>query len=151
MTRWPLLRSFLTVASLAAGSLLYILFRPESLLMFRWAESLGLSSSIDSLRTGAHSLELHLPMWTVYSLPYALWVLAYMLAIDIIWGDTQPFARHVWFWSIPVAAISSEFAQSLHWIPGRFDLTDVTSIVIASVLGFGLSSQSIQSEGIATT
>lgn len=151
MDRLRVLRSFVTITSLATGSLLYILFRPKNLLMFRWADSFGLNASVDSLRTWAHGMDMRLPMWIVYSLPYALWVLAYMLAIDVIWDDTQPFARHVWFWAVPVAAIASELAQGLHLIPGRFDLSDLVSIVLASFIGYGLSSLIGPIEGKATT
>ncbi len=151
MVRWSVLRSFLAITCLATGALLYILFRPKTLLMFRWADSFGLTALIDSLRSSVQGFDSRLPMWTIYSLPYALWVLAYMIAIDVIWGDARPFSRQVWLWSVPATAVASELAQGLHYISGRFDLADLTTILLASILGYGVTNLSRLHEGIVTT
>ncbi|MCB1061172.1 MAG: hypothetical protein KDB65_13195 [Calditrichaeota bacterium] len=149
MARWKAIRSFISITCLATGSFLYLLFRSKSLLMFRWADSIGLNSQIEAARMWIHDVNVQLPIWAIYSMPYALWVLAYMIAIDVIWDGARIFARHVWFWSVPVAAVLSELAQGLHMIPGRFDLTDLASIALASLLGFGVSNVTRQREGIA--
>jgi hypothetical protein len=53
--------------------------------MFQWADSLGVTSSIGMLRDWMAHLDNYLPNCMVFSLPFALWVLAYFFFINSIW------------------------------------------------------------------
>jgi len=131
------IRSFiLAVICLLAGSLIYILFRPTTLLMFNWTESLGLMNIISSMRAWADGYDKFLPGWIIYSLPFGLWVSSYMFFIDCIWGRSQALALHVWFWAVPVIAITAEFVQLFSIIPGHFDFIDLLIIFLAAIFGF---------------
>lgn len=123
-------------ACLILGSALYVLFRPATLLMFHWADELNLTHSIRLMRASTGGLENLLPAWFIFSLPFALWVLAYLFFIEALWAHSQDWARLVWFWSIPLIAICAELAQIKHIIPGRFDWGDLAAVILAIVLGF---------------
>jgi hypothetical protein len=120
---------------LFAGSAVYVLFRPTTLLMFHWADALNLTHSVQKIRDSASGLELIFPAWFVLSLPFALWVLAYLFLIDSVWADSKSPARFVWFWCVPLLAIIAELAQAERIIPGCFDWADLTAIMFAIILG----------------
>jgi len=130
----------MAVACLILGSAIYVFFRPTTLLMFHWADSLSLTHSVLLIRASASGLEKLLPVWFVFSLPFALWVLAYLFFIEAIWAHSQSWARLVWFWCIPLIAISAELAQIKHIIPGSFDWRDLAAIIFAIILGFSATS-----------
>lgn len=138
----------LAAGCLLAGSALYVLFRPTTLLMFHWADALGLTGSIGTMRASLDGLDKYLPSWTVNSLPFALWVVSYMFFINGIWGNSISLVRSVWFWCIPVIAIAAELAQSMHIIPGRFDLVDAVMIIVATTLGFFLTELNHAKKGV---
>jgi len=92
------------------------------------------------MRASASGLENLLPVWFVFSLPFALWVLAYLFFIEAVWAHSKDRARFIWFWSIPVIAICAELAQVKHIIPGSFDWGDLVTIIFAIVLGFSTTS-----------
>lgn len=53
------------IAPLIVGGLIYILFRPETLIMFDWFEKAGLLQFIQDLRTSFKG-KLILPQWIIY-------------------------------------------------------------------------------------
>ena len=125
---------------LILGSAIYILFRPTSLLMFHWADGLSLTHSVQLMRASASGLANLVPAWFVFSLPFALWVLAYLFFIEAVWAHSQSWARFLWFWSVPLIAIGAELSQITHIIPGSFDWGDLATIILAIVLGFSTTS-----------
>lgn len=133
MSRKRISSFVLAAGCLFAGTLVYIIFRPTSLLMFRWSDSLGLTGAIASLRT-LSGFDRYLPDWIVYSLPFALWVSFYLFLLRGIWWGSSSTARHIWIWCVPVIAISAEIAQSLGLIPGRFDQVDLIAIILCVAL-----------------
>ena len=124
----------LAIGCLLLGSALYVLFRPTTLLMFHWADSLGMTRSISTMRTWVNGFDRYLPTWVVYSLPFALWVSSYLFFIKRIWSNSTSLVRHAWFWCIPVIAIAAELAQSISIIPGRFDRVDLITIILGTIL-----------------
>jgi len=60
--------------------------------------------------------------------------------IEAVWACSQSWTRLVWFWCIPLIAISSELAQIKHIIPGSFDWEDLAAIIFAVILGFSTTS-----------
>lgn len=125
----------LAAVSLVAGSAIYILFRPTSLLMFQWFNAIGLMGKIEALRNNPPIEAYRLPPWVIFSLPFALWVLSYMLCIETIWWRSRSHWRDLWFWCVAVVSIVSEFCQLLGVLPGTFDLADLLAIGIAVTFG----------------
>lgn len=125
---------------LILGSAIYVLFRPTTLLMFSWIQALNLTHYVQIIRTSVSWLEKLLPAWFVYSLPFALWLLAYLFFIELVWAHSRSWARLVWFWCAPLTAIFAELAQLCQIIPGRFDWGDLVAICFATFLGFSTTS-----------
>lgn len=130
---------------LAAGSLLYICFRPRSLLMFQWANSIGTKQNISFIRGATKEIGHRLPEWFMYSLPFSLWVVSYMLAIGAVWVGSRSPVRLVWLSIVPVLSIASEIAQAVHLIPGSFDWVDLGLLTTGSIIGAIL----IKANGVA--
>ena len=133
---------FLAFICFLTGLVLYVLFRPTTLLMFQWADSFGLMEIIRMARSHVHGLNRYLADWIIFSLPYALWVLSYRFCISGIWGKSTSSDRVGWFWGVPITAIASELAQGLGFIPGHFDSLDLISIIFATIIGYFVTSLS---------
>jgi hypothetical protein len=125
---------YCAAGSLFLGSAIYILFRAESLLMFRWAHSLGLLPLIHFLRFYSLGVKPIIPAWIVYSLPFALWTVSYMLFIQAIWFGHKSNSRVTWFWAVPVISLASELGQYRRLVPGTFDIFDLLTIAFAVAL-----------------
>lgn len=125
----------MSAVCLATGSILYICFRPKSLLMFQWAEAIGAGEGVNFAREATNDLAQRLSGWATYSLPFALWVLSYMLAIGAVWEGSRSPAKLAWLGIVPAMAIGSEVAQAAQLIPGNFDWIDLSLLVIASMIG----------------
>lgn len=128
-------RLILTVViPLLIGGLIYILFRADSLLMFRWFDTIGLGQTIKTVRQLiGHS---NLPAWTVFSLPDAVWIFSFTNFMLIIWRDKFYGQSLFWIFIAPTIGLLSEVGQAFHLIRGTFDTTDLTLILIASFLPF---------------
>jgi len=128
-----------SAAFLALGSALYICLRHDSLLMFRWAEATGLGEGVRTVREATRGMAEAIPGWATYSLPYALWVISYMLAIEWIWRETRSTAKLMWMAVAPAIAIASEIAQAARLIPGTFDWADLALLIGASIVGAAIA------------
>jgi hypothetical protein len=136
MRRRQTISYLLAAGCLLTGSVIYVLFRPTTLLMFHGADSLGLTGSIGTMRSWVDGCDRYLPNWIIYSLPFALWVSSYLFFIEGIWGRSIPVVRYAWFRCVPIIAIAAELAQSIYIIPGHFDSVDLITIIFATILGF---------------
>src|SRR6478736_3226330 len=56
------------------GGCIYVLWRSNSLFVFRWFEIAGLHPVIQRARLFTACARPHLPTWFIYSLPDATWV-----------------------------------------------------------------------------
>ena len=127
--------AFASIVCLTIGSMIYLCFRSESLLMFHWAHAAGLSEGMQLIRDAARPFRLTLPSWSNYSLPYSLWVLSYMFAQRAVWHDSHDLGSCLWILSVPIIAIISELAQALQIIPGTFDGVDLAMLATAAIVG----------------
>lgn len=122
------------ILPLLIGGLIYILFRADSLLMFRWLDTIGLRQVIETARQFIeHS---YLPSWTIYSLPDALWVFSFTNFMLIIWHDKFSAQTAFWVFIAPTVGLLSEIGQAFHFIRGTFDPTDLALILIASTIPY---------------
>lgn len=116
------------------GGLIYLIFRTERLIMFRWVEYLNLSDIITNLQK--ISTLYILPDWFKYSLPDGLWIYSYTAILLEIWKKTITKQNVFWILSIPTTAVLSEFFQLLKILPGTFDLTDLTFYFVGILIPF---------------
>ncbi len=120
---------FTVAAPLGLGSLIYIGFRSKTLLMFKFIEALGISSSIEFVRVQLQDVPL--PKWVLYSLPDGCWTLAFTSFV------LQNTDKKLTTWLVfPIAmSIGAEIGQWAKLIPGTFDITDL----LFCIAGVGLS------------
>ena len=115
------------------GGFIYIIFRSDTLIMFDWFNTLCLSEYSDFLRLKYGDIEIC--NFIKYNIPAALWLLSYLLIIDVIWKSKQFCLPYVIFiLSMPIIAIISEIFQLFHLIPGIFDVFDDVSYSVVIVL-----------------
>jgi hypothetical protein len=106
--------------------------------MFRWATALHLLPFINVVRFHSRELEPFIPAWFVYSLPFALWIISYMLFVRAIWFGHKSIARNFWFWPVPLISIATELGQYSRHVPGTFDIFDVLTIILATLLALSI-------------
>jgi len=118
--------------AMLVGGLLYLLYRPTSLLMFRWFEALGLDSAVEQLRAVA-TQHPRPPAWAINSLPHALWLLSGLLLFAWIWRGRAGSAASAWMGVLVAFAAGGEIGQWCGLVPGTFDPIDLALVVAACI------------------
>lgn len=108
---------------LIVGGMIYLLYRPQSLLLFHVAGGLGLTDAIGQWRQTAAAWRP--AKFTVYCLPAGLWALSYVLIVGTLTQSLPALRRWLLVASIPLLGIASEVMQALGLVPGTFDWTDL--------------------------
>lgn len=110
------------------GGMIYVLYRPESLLLFRVTDSLGITPLIDILRS--NSSRVMLPSFMINSLPAGLWTASYLLMMYITTKFHTRRIRLMLALPLPVMAIVLELMQFFGWCPGTFDIYDLICYIV---------------------
>lgn len=122
------------ILAILFGGLIYIIYRTDSLLMFRWFEYFHLSDYIYFIR---NSLITPLPS-AVKSLtntvPGGFWTFSYTVFLMFIWNFSINRKNIFYYLIIPLAAVSSEFYQLAGLIPGTFNYFDIISYLSGAIL-----------------
>lgn len=130
MNRLRILTVGCGLLSIVFGGCLYLLYRSETLLIFKWIKVMGIYDFISVLRpdNGINS-------WFVYSLPDGLWLFSYIMIISAIWCFD---IRKSLLYSVPlvIIAIGSEILQIPHIVSGTFDFIDLWCYIVATILGY---------------
>lgn len=127
----PIRRLSIPTISLFLGGSIYICFRSESILLFKWFDNIGLSNEINLIRTKTLPFAEAIPEWCIYSLPDGLWLFSYVATIYAIWGKDRP--SNLWIYFIPVLAIFSEIGQLFSFVPGTFDPVDIVFYLLGTL------------------
>ena len=123
------LRALTTAAGfLAAGGLIYLLFRPCTLLMFRLVDAFGVMPALEKFRGWTSNAGTQLPEWIVYCLPNALWSAAYILTVEALLRPSR--SKLAMAGIMPVAGAVSEWLQAVGLLRGTFDAVDVVAYVL---------------------
>lgn len=112
---------------LLIGGMTYLLFRPQTLLMFHVTDAIGLSAAINSMREGISS---QLPEFIIYSLPGALWAAAYILTTEYFLYRQSVKTRILVAGIIPIIGTMSELLQFTGLLPGTFDVADLLCYLV---------------------
>ncbi len=117
---------------LLAGTLVYLGWRSDSLLVFRWLDLIEMTDLVARLRES--TLARPLPPWVRYSLPDGLWVFAATNALGAVWaGGRDREAR--WWLFVPLGfALLSEVAQLTNRLSGTFSAGDVIAYITGGML-----------------
>lgn len=133
------LKIFFGFIFLFIGSYLYLKFRSETLLMFKWVENLGLDFIVSSIRRSFEGLNLYLMNYFVFSAPYGLWVISFCCFIGAIWHKDSSVSAIIWRLFVPVIAISSEILQFVGFLPGTYDINDLLVLFVSTIIGLIIS------------
>lgn len=121
-------------APLLVGGSVYLLWRADTLLMFSWFETLGLSETVRSARELAAPLRCRVPSWFLFSLPDAAWAYSAAMFPAMVWHDVSARTRFSLMFVGPVCAFGGELGQLVGFVPGTFDIIDL-ALVGASYIG----------------
>ena len=121
--------SFLLIFS---GGMIYILYRPENILLFRLTDSLGVTPLIDVARSGTSRIIM--PSFMINSLPAGLWTASYLMMMYITTKFHTRRIRLMLALPLPIMAIVLEFMQYFGWCPGTFDIYDLICYVIPLII-----------------
>ena len=132
------LKIFAGFIFLIIGSYLYLKFRSETLLMFTWAENLGLNFIVSSIRESSilNSPKLE---YFIYSTPFGMWVVSFCCFIGAIWHKDSSIEAIIWRLFAPAIAISSELLQFVGVLPGTFDTNDLLVLIVSTIIGISIS------------
>lgn len=124
------------VIPLWIGGWIYLLWRSESLLMFQWAESIGIRWFVEMGRDWFGHIGPSLPDWFLFSVPDGAWVYVATAFFGRLWR-TGPLWSHVCWTSIaPALAIGGELGQIPGFIPGTFDWMDLVAYLLAAAISY---------------
>ncbi len=140
MTTRHQLELICATVAIVVGGALYLLFRPQTLLMFSVIDALGLHAMVDSLRHSFSSL--CPPAFVLNSLPGGLWALSFVLFIDVLFARCHPLKRFLWTLVIPLSGVVSELMQAVGWLPGTFDTADLLCYLLPIAVSFLLAFRS---------
>ena len=124
------------VCTLLLGGLIYISFRTDTLVMFKWFSAISLGPIISDLRIITMQVTPILPDWFLYSLPDGLWIFSYVALIMAIWKNKINKESIFWVLIIPFIAIMSEIGQLYALVPGTFDILDLTFYLLGVLTPF---------------
>lgn len=141
MTRNAIASTFMTgnsykwamsILLLAVGIGIYILFRPQDILVFGLLEDLGLMPIVDSLRM--HTSGIVLPSFVINCVPAGLWTASYLMAMYLTTTGASRTQKLVLSLPLPITAIILEFFQLFGWCSGTFDFYDLLCYVIPLIV-----------------
>ena len=133
------LKIFVGLIFLLIGSYLYLKFRSETLLMFKWAKNLGLDFIVSSIRGSFESLNSDRMKYIIFSAPYGLWVISFCCFIGAIWHKDSSLSAIILRLIVPVIAVSSELLQFVGFLPGTFDINDLLVLIVSTIIGITIS------------
>jgi hypothetical protein len=127
------------IFAMLIGGMIYLIWRPESLLMFAWAEVLGLLHMVDALREFGNEYLPNPPAWFLNSLPHALWMFCGIVLLETVWRKES--IRWFLFWTIGLITVSlfSELGQISGLLPGTYDFGDIAGMLVASIAGYAVT------------
>jgi hypothetical protein len=112
---------FATVACffLVTGGLVYLCFRPTTILLFRWLDRLGFDYSI------FQNVQVRPPAFVIYNLPNVLFMLFGYFVVFVIWDNNK--INHL-FYTLLITVLSIVYEAA------TLDIEDIIAIVITSIV-----------------
>jgi hypothetical protein len=118
------------------GGLIYLTYRTESLVLFGWFNKIGLTNTVDFLRSNQYLQNLTIPNWIKFSLPDALWLFSLNLTLLTLWNFKVNRQSAFWLLSAPTIGLFSEIGQMVNIVPGTFDIVDLVLLFLATLIPF---------------
>lgn len=113
----------LSILFLSTGSLIYVLFRPTNLIMFKWLGYFQTEDFISISREKVNKILIN--DFVIYNLPNGLWITSLTIFLSIIWKDNQN--KYFNYYLIILIGIVTlpEILQFFNLIEGTFDIVDL--------------------------
>ena len=128
---------FFIIMCLSMGVIIYFLTRSEHIYLNQWIGPLRDTSFYLFLQTLVHNL--NLPYWVVYSLPDALWMMALIMIVLMIWEFKLDTRSIFWVALSTLVGVLLEISQAIHVLPGTYDNTDLIFIFIGALIPISIS------------
>lgn len=122
----------IALVMIITGGIIYVLYRPQNLLLFRVTDNLGLTPYIEQLRNEV--VGFYMPPFVINSLPAGLWTASYLTFMFVSTRYHNRKTRLLLSLPLPVSAIILEFMQLTGWCPGTFDFFDLLCYVIPLII-----------------
>jgi len=132
-----LIKCSVVILPLLAGSLVYIGWRPKSLIMFSWFESMGVAGFIFQLREILSDYSL--PNWVIFWLPNGTWTFAFTASLAFIWLNSNLRIKYLWLLIPLLLGIMMEIGQFWALLPGTFCWGDLLAHITGGVLALGIT------------
>lgn len=113
----------LGVLCLLIGISIYLLFRSESITLYRWMAAIGITDAIAPLRQSVSHWDVS--SFVRFSLPDGLYCMSYILLMDAVWQHSRHSLRLIAASLIPLIAITHELLQAAGLARGTFDWSDL--------------------------
>ena len=114
--------------SMLLGGIIYLLWRPQTLVMFSWCKKIGVYGIVQQMRVALDFLKDVLPAWFIYSLPQALWCFSGLCCIHAIWN--RKAGERFWIAVVFLFCLSVEVLQMFNVVSGSFDAFDLFLIIV---------------------
>ena len=125
---------FNVILPILLGGLIYTLYRSKNILLFDWYNYLGVSQNIIQFRKIFNPNDLVFSNFLTQNLPDGLWVYSFASCMLLIWRDHQSTHKYLYI-IIPIfLSITSEFLQLYNVLSGTYDIMDIQSYVLFSIL-----------------
>lgn len=122
----------ISVISLLIGFLIYIAYRSETLLMFHWFRDLSIHHSILKIRD---TINITIPNWAIFSLPYAFWNFSLGTSLIAIWYEKMDNLIKIGIVSLVLlSGVVIELLQGINLIRGTFDIIDFILLNISAII-----------------
>lgn len=113
------------------GCLIYINYRPNILIFWKWISN----TPLDYLsQTIYFHKPLYLNYWVINSLPGGMYVFSYCSFILLLNKNNLSKESIFWYMMIPIWAVISEIGQHFNLIIGTFDTIDFIFYLIGSLI-----------------
>nr|WP_319571246.1 hypothetical protein [uncultured Draconibacterium sp.] len=119
------------------GGAIYVIYRHNSITMFKWLEFLFLTDTVTLIREYLSPTREFIPDWVVFSMPDGLWVYSFSSSFLIIWKDNLSSAIP-WILCPLLLGTLAEVFQYFTILSGTFDLVDFYSYITASFLSVSI-------------
>lgn len=122
---------FLCIIPLAVGCFIYVGFRTQSLLMFKWFSILKLNKLVENYRIFICSHFKHMHKFVIYSLPNGLWAFSFLQYVSI---TTKRYIKNITLTICILIIIGLEIFQYFNLIRGTFCFVDLFTNFIAVII-----------------
>lgn len=124
---------------LTIGSLIYLFYRPTTLLVFKWLNFTPvLKNYIIYLRP---MVFIPLNDFIIYSIPTGLWSYSAQVTILKVWEKDHNNYKLLWILIFIVMIYFSELGQLIGLIRGTFDIKDLCVLLLSTCLAIFFTSE----------